>query len=47
MLYFGIVVIARAFSARNNPLVIGRLFTLDSQGDCFGGYPRLAMKGDR
>jgi hypothetical protein len=47
MLYFGIVVIARAFSARNNPLVIGRLFTLDSQGDCFGGYRRLAMTGDR
>jgi len=34
MLYFGIVVIARVFSARSNPLVIGRLLTLDSQGDC-------------
>jgi hypothetical protein len=47
MLYFGIVVIARAFSARSNPLVIGRLLTLDSQGDCFGGYRHLAMTGDR
>gem|GEM_PF-4881456 len=47
MLYFCIVVIARAFFARSNPLVIGRLLTLDLQGDCFGGYRRLAMTGDR
>jgi hypothetical protein len=47
MLYFSIVVIARAFFAQSNPLVIGRLHTLDSQGDCFGGYRRFAMTGDR
>jgi hypothetical protein len=47
MLYFSIVVIAGAFFARSNLLVIGRLRTLDLRGDCFGGYRRLSMTGDR